>query len=137
MIGTNRAAVADDRTISDGVAPHLHGRDSDTGGNAESFDRIVPPDPMRPRRGDALGKRALYSVDPEANPAPLLIVSCERCGVERGLTATHLLRLLRPPWLLNPCRRTLWARCPTCQRRSWLQVRLGPGIPWPFRPARS
>lgn len=134
---TSRAEVSDDRCRPNGVAPGHHGRDSSTGGNATNFDRVVPPDPMRPRRGDALGKRALYSVDAEANPTPLLIVGCARCEVVRGLTASDLPRLLRPPWLFNPCGRTLWARCPTCQRRTWLQVRLGPGVPWPFRPARS
>lgn len=97
----------------------------------------MAPDPMRPRRSDLQGKRALYSVDPEANPTPLLIVRCGHCEVERGLTARDLLRLLRPPWLFNPCRRTLWTRCPTCQRHTWLQVRLGPGIPWPFRSVPS
>lgn len=102
-----------------------------------NFDRVVPPDPLRPRRRELRGKRALYSVDPEASPTPLLIVGCERCGVERGLTAAEMARLLRPPWLLNPCRRTLFARCPTCRRRTWLQVRLGPGVPWPFRPAAT
>ncbi len=99
-----------------------------------SFDRIAPPDPLRPLRRELRGKRALYSVDSEANPTPLLIVDCERCEVERGLTARDMPTLLRSPCLLNPCRRTLWARCPTCRRYTWLRVRLGPGIPWPFRP---
>ncbi len=109
---------------------------SDFGAHADSssFDRIAPPDPMRPRRRELRGKRALYSVDPEANPTPLLIVGCERCEVERGVSAQDARTLLRPPWLLNPCRRTLWGRCPTCRRYTWLRVRLGPGIPWPFRP---
>lgn len=96
------------------------------------FERIRAPDPMAPGREDVRGKRAIYSVDPEANPTPAVIVACRRCGVERGMTARGSVSLLRPPWLADPFRRRLWTRCPTCERRSWLDVRLGPGIPWPF-----
>jgi hypothetical protein len=97
------------------------------------LDRVRSPDPLRPRRADLQGKRALYSVDPDAHPTPAVIVRCPRCDVERGLTPGQLPALLRPPWLANPPARTLWTRCPTCRRRAWLRVRLGPGIPWPFR----
>lgn len=135
--GTSGIAVSDERSPFDELARGSHDRRSNADATSAKFDRVTPPDPMRPRRSDLQGKRALYSVDPEANPIPLLIVRCDRCEVERGLTASHLPRLLRPPWLLNPCGRTLWTRCPACQRRTWLHVRLGPGIPWPVRPPPS
>ncbi len=96
------------------------------------FERIRSPDPAAPGRGDVQGKRAIYSVDPEANPTPAVIVACPRCGVGRGMTARQALSLLRPPWLADPFRHRLLARCPTCEKRTWLDVRLGPGIPWPF-----
>ena len=97
-----------------------------------SFDRVQAPDPLRLRRDDARGKRALFSVDTEASPTPALVVSCRRCGIERGVSREEVLPLLAPPWIANPVTRTLWARCPTCRRRSWLRVKLGPGIPWPL-----
>jgi DNA-directed RNA polymerase subunit RPC12/RpoP len=77
------------------------------------------------------GKRALYSVDPEATPMYAAIVACPRCGVERGLVTREAVTLLRPPWIVNPLTRTLYTRCPTCEHRVWLRIRLGPGIPWP------
>ncbi len=98
----------------------------------DRFERIRRPDPARSSPGDSKGKRALYSVDPEANPTPVVIVECQRCGVERGLTAREALGLLRPPFLANPFSGAAWARCPTCERWSGLRVRRGPGIPWPY-----
>lgn len=96
------------------------------------FDRVSAPDPLQPRRTDVQGKRALYSVDPEANPTPVVLVRCPRCDVQRGLTPTDARGLFRPPFLVSPFCRHLWTRCPTCSRRTWLRVRRGPGIPWPF-----
>ncbi len=129
--------MSDDGPPGDEVPPAPSSEGPEAGGTSATFDRVVPPNPMRVRHRDVLGKRALYSVDPESNPTPLLIVRCERCEAERGLTAGNVLRLLRPPWVFNPCRLALWARCPTCQRRTWLRLRPGPGIPWPFGPAPS
>ena len=97
-----------------------------------SFDRVRPPDPMRLRRRDTRGKRALFSVDTESTPTHAIVVSCRKCGIERGVLREELLPLLAPPWIANPIARTLWARCPTCRRRTWLKVKLGPGIPWPL-----
>lgn len=99
---------------------------------SDRFERIRRPDPAEPSRGDSQGKRAIYSVDPESNPTPAVLVECRRCGVERGLTAREATSLLRPPFLANPLTHELWARCPTCERRAWLKLRRGPGIPWPF-----
>lgn len=129
--------MSDDRPPPDDVRSGPAAGDPENGATSAIFDRVLPPNPMRVRHRDVLGKRALYSVDPEANPTPLLRVRCERCEVERGLTAGRVLRLLLPPWLFNPCRRMLWARCPTCQRRTWLRLSLGPGITWPFRSGPS
>ncbi|MGH3443297.1 MAG: hypothetical protein ACRDUY_14900 [Nitriliruptorales bacterium] len=100
---------------------------------SRGLDRVARPDPLRPRRDDLTGKRALYSVDFEAYPTPLVHMSCHRCGSERGLSGREVKRVLvRLPWVADPIRRRLWARCPTCRHRSWLDVRLAPGIPWPF-----
>lgn len=100
------------------------------------LDRVRPPDPSRPQRPDPQGKRALYSVDPEANPTPVVLVRCSRCGVERGLTLSEVPGLLRPPFVLTPFCRTMWGRCPTCEDRGWLRLSRGPGIPWPLLAAR-
>lgn len=90
------------------------------------------PDPLRPRSPDLQGRRALYSVDSDATPTYAVIVSCPRCEVERGLTFSEARTLLRPPVIVNPLFRTIWTRCPTCERRVWLRVQRGPGIPWPL-----
>ncbi len=102
-------------------------------GQASGLDRVDRPDPRTPPRADLQGKRALFSVDPDATPTPALIVRCRRCEVERSLGAREALSLFRPPWVANPITGTMWTRCPTCRRRAWLEVRLGPGIPWPLR----
>lgn len=96
------------------------------------FERVSRPDPLRPRSPDLQGRRALYSVDPDANPTYAVIVSCPRCEVERGLSFSEARSLLRPPFVVNPFCRSIWTRCPTCERRVWLRVQRGPGIPWPL-----
>ncbi|MBW3576335.1 MAG: hypothetical protein KY462_01070 [Actinobacteria bacterium] len=107
------------------------------GESPRGLDRVRAPDPARPRRRDLEGARALYSVDPDANPTSTVLVRCPRCEVERGLTTSELPGLLSVPILVDPFRGRLWTRCPTCERRAWLRIRLGPGVPWPFRPPRS
>ena len=96
------------------------------------FDRVNAPDPTRLRRGELQGKRALFSVDVEANPTAAVLVSCGRCAVELGMTTREAAGLFKPPFVANPVSRKLWTRCPSCDRWSWLRLRLGPGIPWPF-----
>lgn len=97
------------------------------------LDRLHAPDPMAPGRPDLEGKRAIYSVDPDANPTPILLVRCDRCEVERGLVLAEAKQLLTFPMLVHPIRLfKVWTRCPTCGRRAWLRVKRGPGIPWPF-----
>lgn len=100
-----------------------------SGEDGRGLDRVRAPDPSRLRRGDTKGKRALYSVDEEALPTPATVVRCPRCEVERPLSVAESLSLLRPPFLVDPVRRRIWSRCPTCRQRSWLRVRVGPGLP--------
>jgi hypothetical protein len=94
-------------------------------GTSPRLDRVTKPDPRRPRPRHQQGKEALYSTSPGAEPARPLVVGCRRCDVERGVRLAESLTMLRPPFLLNPVSRRLWARCPTCQRRAWLRVRMG------------
>lgn len=90
------------------------------------LDRVKRPDARGAGGRDRAGKEALYSVAPSAPPAASLVASCGRCGVERGLAPSEAVRLLAPPFLVNPLRPTrIWTRCPTCSRRAWLHVRPG------------
>ncbi|MFA9429854.1 hypothetical protein [Egicoccus sp. AB-alg2] len=92
------------------------------------FDRVRKPDPSAARVRDGQGKEALYSTAPTAAPPPQIEVTCDRCGVLRGVTVVEALRLLRPPALFNPLRSRLWSRCPTCGRRAWLRIELGQAL---------
>lgn len=97
-----------------------------SGRNAR-FDRVSRPTPgVRSR--DAAGKEALYSTAPTAAPTRPLEVSCRRCGVTSGLTFAAALKLVRPPMLFNPLTGTMWARCPACARRSWLDASTGQAL---------
>ena len=98
----------------------------DTGRN-HRFDRVQRPTPGA-RQRDASGKEALYSTAPTAAPTQPLEVTCRRCGVTSGLTFAEGLRLLRPPMLANPLTGTMWARCPACDRRSWLDGSTGQAL---------
>ncbi len=97
-------------------------------GAAARFDRVRRPDPATPRDRDASGKEALYSTSPAARAPSPVEVRCPRCGVHLGVSVRRSIGLLRPPWLLNPVTRRLWARCPACDRRAWLEVRAGPSL---------
>jgi hypothetical protein len=88
------------------------------------FDRIKAPRPGSIER-DSLGKEALYSTAPTAAPTRPVHVTCRRCGVERGMTFREAVALLRPPVLINPVTGVGWLRCPTCQKRSWVEVTTG------------
>lgn len=93
----------------------------------DGFDRVRAPDPERPREPDPDGKHALYSVAPTAPPPAWAYVRCSSCDVERGLQLRELPGLLRPPWVLHPLGRRVWARCPSCGTRGWLELRRGEG----------
>lgn len=92
------------------------------------FDRVSRPDPAAARDRDGRGKEALYSTSPTSRPARPIEVRCRRCDVRLGLPVREAVRLLRPPWLINPTTQRLWTRCPACSRRSWLEVRPGPPL---------
>ena len=92
------------------------------------LDRVASRDPVTPRSRDAAGKEALYSTAPSAAPSSQVQVLCRRCDVEAGLSVVAFTKLLRPPVLWNPVSRRVWARCPTCGRRSWLRVRQGQAL---------
>lgn len=92
------------------------------------LDRVSKPDPRSPRRRDEQGKEALYSTAPSAAPSAQVLVLCRRCDVESGVSVLGFLRTLRPPVLVNPVTRHLWARCPACRRRSWIEVRSGQAL---------
>lgn len=92
------------------------------------FDRISRPDPTRPRPRDDRGKEALYSTSPSASPTSQVELQCRRCGVPFGLSVLGIVKLLRPPFLWDPVRGRLWARCPACERRSWIEVRAGQAL---------
>ena len=92
------------------------------------FDRIGAPDPQRARDRDEAGKEALYSTSPRAEPTSPVLVICERCDVERGLSLAESVRLLLPPVLVRPFAKRIWTRCPTCERYAWLRVRQGQAL---------
>ena len=100
---------------------------TDAPGPSDRFDRIKPPRPAA-RERDSQGKEALYSTAPTAAPTRPIHVTCRRCGVERGLTFREALTLVRPPVLINPATGVGWLRCPTCQKRSWVEVTTGQSL---------
>ena len=110
-----------------GGAPSPRSEDGRRGGTGTSprLDRVGRPDPRHPRARARHGKEALYSTAPGAAPARPLVIACSRCDVERGVRLGESLGVLRPPFLVNPLSRRIWARCPTCRRRAWLRVRIG------------
>ena len=98
-----------------------------TPSGSSQFDRIKKPR-AHSRERDSQGKEALYSTAPTAAPTRPVHITCRRCGVERGLTFREALTLLRPPVLINPFNGVGWARCPTCQRRTWVEIATGQSL---------
>lgn len=98
------------------------------GRRSASFDRVSPPRPRTPGERDREGKEALYSTAPSAAPSSQVLVVCERCDVESGLTLVDAAKLLVPPFLWNPVSGKLWSRCPACGRRSTLRIRQGQAL---------
>lgn len=97
-------------------------------GTSPRLDRVAKPDPCRPQFRDKHGKEALYSTAPGAAPARPIVVTCNRCEVERGMKLGESLAVLKPPFLVNPVTGKVWARCPTCRRRAWLRLRIGTSL---------
>ena len=87
------------------------------------FDRIKHPDEVqRAARPD--GRAALFSPPPVEAPAvgPLR-VHCSRCDATTGLEVGSAVALALPLVLLAPWKdHPVFARCPSCNRRSWLRV---------------
>lgn len=98
------------------------------GARSPRLDRVRKPEPGSPRRRARDGKEALYSTAPTAAPSSQVLVVCERCDVESGLTVLDAAKMLVPPFLWNPVAGWLWARCPACERRSRLRVRQGQAL---------
>ncbi|TVR23907.1 MAG: hypothetical protein EA387_06465 [Nitriliruptor sp.] len=103
-------------------------------GTSPAFDRIAPPQRSAAPR-DGLGKEALYSTAPSAAPTSQVELRCRRCDVPFGLSLLGVARLLTPPFLVDPVRRRLYSRCPSCGRYAWLEVRTGQALrvlraPW-------
>lgn len=86
------------------------------------FDRVSRPEPRSASQRDGTGKEALYTTSPEAAPTAPVTIHCERCGTQRPMKVADLLSLVRPPAFINPLRSRgrLWARCPNCEKRSYL-----------------
>ena len=98
------------------------------GRRSPQFDRVSAPTRRTPHGRDHAGKEALYSTAPSAPPSSQVLVVCERCDVETGLSVLAVAKLLKPPFLWNPVSGKLWARCPACDRRSKLRVRQGQAL---------
>ncbi len=112
--------------MPEGHRPAGHDPDEARPPRSARLDRVRAPAPGLARRRDTEGKEALYSTGPSATPTSQLLVHCRRCDVEAGMSVLGFARqLIPPPVLINPLNRRLYARCPTCQRRSWLNVRHG------------
>lgn len=94
---------------------------------SSKFDRVRKPDPTR-RRDDIVGKEALYSTSPEAEPSSHLLVLCHRCDVESPVSFWQIPRILVPPVIPDPINRRFLAKCPTCRHRAWLEVRQGQAL---------
>ncbi|MBW3620593.1 MAG: hypothetical protein KY461_10130 [Actinobacteria bacterium] len=98
------------------------------GAPASKFDRVRPPVARPSADRDQHGKEALYSTAPGAAPSSQVLVACARCDVESGINVLEFARTLVPPIAWNPLNGKLWARCPSCERRSWLRVRKGQAL---------
>ncbi len=100
---------------------------SSRGHTSSTFDRVD-----RTRRSghgqDASGKEALFSTAPTSAPPRPFEVTCRACRVRTALDLGSVWPLLRPPFLYNPIRGSLWTRCPHCGDRAWLDWGLGQAI---------
>lgn len=96
-------------------------------GTSSTFDRVD-----RSRRTghgqDASGKEALFSTAPSSAPPRPFEVNCRTCGVNTPVDLGSVVTMLRPPFLYNPLRASLWTTCPHCGERSWLDLGLGQSI---------
>ncbi len=112
---------------SSGRGPSSQGNPPPAGRTSPRLDRVGRPRASAHERVRD-GKEALYSTAPSARPTAPVEVRCERCDARLELGVLDGMRLLRPPWVLNPWSRRLWTRCPACSQRAWLQVTPGPTL---------
>lgn len=102
---------------------------------SEEFDRIRPPRDRLLQRGDAGeladpaaddrggGRQALFSAGHHGADPTGVAVRCARCGATSPLDLRSALKAALPLVLVAPWRaEPLFARCPACDRRSWLAV---------------
>lgn len=97
-------------------------------GTSDSLDRAAKGR-QRGHSRAADGKEALFSTAPSSTPPPPVDVYCPVCQVVTGITSPgDWWTLVRPPFLVNPLRHTVYNRCPNCGERTWLEVGLGPSL---------
>lgn len=100
---------------------------------SDEFDRIRPPRERLLRRGDAdemagpgeddpgEGREALFSAGHRGDEPTGVAVRCSRCDATSALDLRSAVKAALPLVLVAPWRREpLFARCPACDRRSWL-----------------
>lgn len=74
------------------------------------------------------GKEALFS-GRDSGPGPI-VVSCSRCGDDTHLSATDAARRMLALSLWLPGRRySRRLRCPSCGRRTWVNVSIDRALP--------
>lgn len=99
-----------------------------TGRTDDAFDRAAAGR-HRGHRRNAHGKEALFSTAPSSAPPPPMDVHCPVCQVTTGLVGPgDWWALVRPPFLVNPLRHTVYNRCPNCGERAWLELGFGPAL---------
>lgn len=75
---------------------------------------------------DREGKRALFSSEPEPPSLGSIAMTCTRCEARSVVSWSRALRMAFPsvPALLPGAGARIWIKCPTCQRRSWVDLSL-------------
>lgn len=102
---------------------------------SDEFHRIRPPRDRLLHRGDAgeltdpadgepgQGRQALFSAGRRGGDPTGVALRCSRCGNISALDLRSALKAALPLVLVAPWRaQPLFARCPACDRRSWLAV---------------
>lgn len=99
----------------------------------QGFDRLrrrtidtFPGSPSDPqvRPVDPSGRRALYSVAEQQPALGAVTIDCSECERQSVVTPRGLVRLALPSLHLPLLRRghSSWMRCPSCGRRTWVQL---------------
>lgn len=79
-----------------------------------------------PTARDPQGKRAIFSTDVQQAAFGTASVECSSCHQTTAVTMRQLARLAVPSLHLPVLRRRFpsWLRCPACQRRTWVRLRV-------------